>query len=172
MTRVGTWNMHRATDTSPGWRYFNELNPDIALLQEVARFPHEIRDKFSVIDRPAGNKRGGEQRFRTAVLARYALDPLPLRHLELQAELDHYAGNLIACRVRCEPPVAVASFYSPAWPITRLPSIRRDYSMTRRTPKTWLTDRRARRPRRRRRGLELVTNVQPDPQSAIPRSGC
>jgi exonuclease III len=140
MTRIVTWNMRGAPDTSPAWQYFSELSPDIALLQEVGKVPGEIRDEFSVLDRPAVNKLGTAQRFRTAVLARYPLEPIQLRNAEVQAELDRYAGNLVACRIGCERPLMVTSVYSPAWPIDDLPSIRLDYSMTKRTPKTWLTD--------------------------------
>ena len=44
--RVITWNMRRAKTGSPSWEYFNEIDPDVALLQEINELPESIIDKY------------------------------------------------------------------------------------------------------------------------------
>ena len=40
---VVSWNCHRATADSHLWDYFLELDPDVALLQEVGGLPPAVR---------------------------------------------------------------------------------------------------------------------------------
>jgi hypothetical protein len=44
---VVTWNLHHAKVSSLAWDYLLELNPDIALLQEVGIVPEKISSRFS-----------------------------------------------------------------------------------------------------------------------------
>ncbi len=44
MLRVISWNVRRATVASKCWRYLEELDADLVLLQEVGGIPHSLRD--------------------------------------------------------------------------------------------------------------------------------
>ena len=44
--RVISWNMNKATDTSAAWKILADLNPDVALLQEVTKIPNSIKELF------------------------------------------------------------------------------------------------------------------------------
>lgn len=53
-----TWNCRRAPAKSPLWSYFESLEPDIALLQEVAGLPDRLRDAYDVCTGTPINKQG------------------------------------------------------------------------------------------------------------------
>lgn len=46
--RVITWNMRRATEISAAWKILTDLNPDVALLQEVTGIPNNIKELFDI----------------------------------------------------------------------------------------------------------------------------
>ena len=60
--RVITWNVRRATETSAAWKILADLNPDIALLQEVASIPKDINKSFDIKFKRAIGKTGKEIR--------------------------------------------------------------------------------------------------------------
>lgn len=68
--RVMTWNCARATAASYLWDYFEELDPDVAVLQEVSSIPPTIAQKYDVRTRREVNKEGKEQRTSSALLVR------------------------------------------------------------------------------------------------------
>jgi exonuclease III len=50
--RVITWNMNKATNRrKESWEYLLELNPDVALLQEVNSIPDFIQNEFECLRR-------------------------------------------------------------------------------------------------------------------------
>lgn len=61
--------MRRASRDSPAWEFFSHIDPDLALLQEVAGIPKALTDQYDVVMRPAAGTRQA-QRFSTAILAR------------------------------------------------------------------------------------------------------
>lgn len=144
--RVITWNCRRATAGSHAWDYVRELDPDIALLQEVAGFPSVVERDWSIARLSAATKGGGVQRFSTAVLVRGEIDEtfsLSSRTAWVQAELTRFAGNLVGCRIRLDgEAVNLVSVYSPAWPVDRLRLNGVDTSDVRlaQNPDVWLTD--------------------------------
>jgi len=67
--RVITWNVRGANKESEVWKLLLELEPDIALLQEVGSVSGHVLDVFDVLSRTAIYKTGAPQRFSTAVNA-------------------------------------------------------------------------------------------------------
>ena len=121
--RIVSWNTRRATTGSRAWEHFHELDPDIALLQEVGRVPEEIQREYALLYKNARGKTGRLQKFGNAILVRGTLD----RELELTSELDwvsrllsYFQGNIIGAMVttRSGHQLNVYSVYSPAWPIS------------------------------------------------------
>jgi hypothetical protein len=49
--RIVAWNCRRARATSDAWEYFRELDPHVALLQEVTDLPDNIRRRWVVGER-------------------------------------------------------------------------------------------------------------------------
>jgi exonuclease III len=119
--RVVSWNMHCAGRSSEAWEYLLQLEPDIALLQEVIEIPDGVADRFSVLQLRARWKDGGQQRFSTVVLAAGGpceSDALESKMTWVNEELARFAGNVVSTRVRLgEADLRVVSVHSPAWPI-------------------------------------------------------
>lgn len=118
-----TWNCHGAWAPSPLWDYLLELDPDVALLQEVGELPSAARDRYDcILLRAAGGKKGTPLNCSTGPLVRGRIGAsFPLGGFSpwMDAELDRYAGNLI-CRVLhldAGPVIRAISVYNPAWPI-------------------------------------------------------
>lgn len=128
--RILTWNCRRAKQSSPVWDYLRELAPDVALLQEVSSVPSSIEGEFDVRHKRAGTNVGAPQRFGSAVLVRGTIErEIHLRspHEWVNAELERFAGNLLAFEVLLEQGVHlnIVNVYSPAWTVdsTRLASV-------------------------------------------------
>lgn len=119
--RVITWNMKRATESSEAWRYLRELKPDVALLQEVGQIPSDISACFDSVSHPAINKKGGPQRFNTAVLVKgKVVKGLSLFSTGVEwmdNKLSEFGGNIISCVLKPvgHPALNAVSIYSPAW---------------------------------------------------------
>ena len=54
--RIITWNIHCANKESPVWELLFELQPDIAMLQEVGSLSVEVEKVFAVLSKKAINK--------------------------------------------------------------------------------------------------------------------
>jgi exonuclease III len=122
--RVITWNMRRAKTGSPSWEYFNEIDPDVALLQEINELPESIIDKYDHKYLKACSKSGKDQQFGTAVLVKGRVSSDLDLSSEIQwihDEIKLFKGNLVGCVI--EPydsePINVISAYSPAWPVDK-----------------------------------------------------
>jgi endonuclease/exonuclease/phosphatase family metal-dependent hydrolase len=122
--RVVTWNCRKASAHSPLWDYLAEINPDIAVLQEVAGWPARFSSAYQSLHRVPIRKSGAPQAFKSVILIRGKV----LSGLELHsqvpwvdAELSRFAGNLLAVVAKPEagPPLNVICVYSPAWPVDR-----------------------------------------------------
>ena len=97
--RVISWNVRRATKTSAAWKILIDLNPDIALLQEVSSIPDYIYNLFEIKFRKAINKNGKEQKFGTAILVKGKIIselPLSSEYTWVNNELTHFSGNLLS----------------------------------------------------------------------------
>ena len=122
--RIVTWNCHQATATSPAWTYLAKLNPDIALLQEVRGIPEELLAQYQCAQSIPRAPSGGPQKFVTALLVRgQLLDSIELSSSRdwVRAELEYFAGNLVAHRVGLASgeEISCICVYSPAWPVDR-----------------------------------------------------
>ena len=122
--RLITWNVRIAGKESPLWKLFLELQPDIALLQEIGSIPENVNKTFNVLSKLAARKTGTPQKFSTAILTRGEI----LKEISLQSEydwvnseLDFFKGNFVSCIVKLpgKEPVNVISVYSPAWPVAK-----------------------------------------------------
>jgi exonuclease III len=122
--RVVSWNCRRAGTGSDVWKYLLELDPDIALLQEVSALPKDILRIYACEKVHAMGKRGTPQRFCTAILVKGQIEGS--LHLHASAnwianELAHFSGNLVARQLKLETGdlTNVISVYSPSWYINR-----------------------------------------------------
>ena len=117
--KIITWNMRRATGKSVAWDYLKELNPDIALLQEVNGIPESITAEYSVHCLPATTKTGNRQRFSSVILSKYPF----VGDLELSSTIawvndarEFFRGNIIAKVIEVNGQLLnVVNTYSPAW---------------------------------------------------------
>ncbi len=146
--RVITWNVHGANNESPVWGLLLDLQPDIALLQEIGNIPKEITDAFEVLSKLAVSKTGRPQRFSTGVLVKgQILEEITLtsEHQWVNRELGgFYKGNLVSCLVQPtnSKHLNIVSVYSPAWPVDkeRLRGINALPIKLKRNPQIWLTE--------------------------------
>lgn len=121
--RIVTWNCRRATRKSRLWDYFRNLNPDIAVLQEVMSIAPDLAETYDVRFAHPVSRRGTPQKFGSAVLIRGAIaDSIALSsvHSWVNEELAHFAGNLLAFTVSVPNfgSFNVVNVYSPAWPVS------------------------------------------------------
>lgn len=111
-------------DRDAAWHYLLELDPDIALLQEVVSLPAAVSDHYAVVMRRACGKSGKPQRFSTVLLVRGTIGqelPLSSTYAWVDAELRRFTGNFVAAEVMLASGESfrVVSVYVPAWPIDR-----------------------------------------------------
>lgn len=144
--KVVTWNLHRASATSGAWDYLLELDPDVALLQEVGLIPSAVTREYDCRCAQAMGQ-AAPQRFHTAILVRGQIGPsfrLASPRPWIDAILSAYAGNLFACEIcpRRGSPLKVISVYSPPWPIPSRYHDGADLDALGRTQQrgVWLTD--------------------------------
>ncbi len=120
--RVVAWNCRRAALKSSAWDYLLELNPDVALLQEVTAVPPRVLEVYASAEATAVTRTGRHQRFRTAVLVRGEITgdvELPALNEWVARELTFFKGNFVAKRVMlCSGlDLKVISAHIPAFPI-------------------------------------------------------
>ena len=104
------------------WDYLCEINPDIALLQEVNSVPEFIVDKFDILYRKAITKAGKPQKFGTAIFVKgkiVELVPLLSEWDWVNKLLERFSGNLVAAKLILDNGFAAhaISVHSPAWDI-------------------------------------------------------
>ena len=106
------------------WHYLLDLEPDLAVLQEVSGVPDVVSELYEVRSgRPIG-KSCQPQPFQNVTLVRGSFDvqlTLKTAFPWATTELTSFAGNLLAWHVRLKngPPVNVVNVYSPTWPVDR-----------------------------------------------------
>jgi endonuclease/exonuclease/phosphatase family metal-dependent hydrolase len=128
------------------WDYLRSLDPDIALLQEVAGIPPGIASDWRHLSAYPTTKGGRPQRFQTVVLAKGEIvAPFPLSSPVswVQSELARFAGNLVSCQISTGgEEVTAVSVYSPAWPVDRgrLDGINTSPVRLTQNPDVWLSD--------------------------------
>lgn len=120
--RIISWNVHGALSDSPVWDFLSNLQPDLALLQEIGALSKRISGDYDCSLRTAVSRHGRPQRFKTGVLVRgKKIANIALRSQTdwINRELEFFQGNLVACTVQPEgyDPIDVISVHSPAWPV-------------------------------------------------------
>lgn len=121
-----TWNTRRIySNNIEFWNYFNEINPDIALLQEVKELP--LLNEYTSYSVFPLTRHDTLQRFQTVILLKGRI----LEDIDLKTDkewvnqlLDKYKGNIVAKKVLVkEKEINLINVYSPAWPIQVSPDI-------------------------------------------------
>jgi exonuclease III len=144
--RICSWNVRRASRKSSVWNYLSEMDPDIALLQEVGSIPESLAARYRAVSRHPITKNGTPQRFKTAILARGDLTEAIQLNSNwgwVNSELERYSGNILAHGVVVGgKEYSVVSAYSPAWPIDpqRLKGIDVTPVKLQNNPKVWTTE--------------------------------
>lgn len=145
--RIITWNLRRATKSSTSWKILLDLDPDVALLQDVSSIPDEIRKQFDIKFRNAITKTRNQQKFGTAVFVKGKITsdlPLASEHDWVNQELERFKGNFISCVVQPTgyPILNIVSVYSPAWPIdtSAYQNIDIEKIKLKQNPKLWATE--------------------------------
>lgn len=139
--------MRRASKKSVAWEIVNELNPDIALLQEVISIPNKIKENFQYSLNKSIGKTSKYQKFGTAVLVNGEIInnfSLTSKYDWVNLELAKFSGNLSCFTVlpnNC-PHINVISVYSPAWEINTSDYPNDDVQKVRlkQNNKIWLTE--------------------------------
>jgi hypothetical protein len=126
---------------------FEEISPDLALLQEVGSIPNAIADGYQVITHHTSvGKPGQFQRISNAILVRGVMGPaiqLTSRWDWVDREIDHFKGNLLAHEVIVDGhQYRALCAYSPAWPIDPelLQGIDVEPVKLTLNPKVWVTE--------------------------------
>ncbi len=147
--RVITWNIRKATISNLAWKILTDLDPDIALLQEVSalNIPNNIKELFDIKFHTAIGKTGKPQDFGTAIFVKgKIINKLPLssEYDWVNQELKHFEGNLLSYLVQPTgyPTLNIISVYSPAWPIdtSKYPGIDISTVKLKQNPKLWVTE--------------------------------
>ena len=122
--RVISWNCNKAKASRHTWDYLLELQPDIALLQEVASLPSLISKMYHVHTHAPRRQNGADQAFMTAILAKSSIKaafPLTSPLGWVKRELGWFSGNFESCILDLGKTtrIRVVSVYSPAWPVAK-----------------------------------------------------
>ena len=139
--RICCWNVRRASVRSRVWELFDEISPDLALLQEVGGVPIFITAKYQLVMRQASGNR-----FHTAILTRGSIgQPIQIssRWDWVNREIELFHGNLIAHSISVlGHEYRVLSVYSPAWPVDaeRLRGVDVEPVKLKLNPKVWVTE--------------------------------
>lgn len=124
--KIITWNTRRIySNNIDFWNYFNEINPDIALLQEVKELP--ILEEYSSYSVFPLTSHDTNQKFQTVILVRGKI----IGDIELKTDkewinelLEKYKGNIVAKKIFVkDKEINLINVYSPAWPIQVSPKI-------------------------------------------------
>lgn len=146
--KIISWNIRRAVkERSDVWEYFEEINPDVALLQELGSVPESLDQEYSKLQRKASADNGNSQKFSTAVLVKGEIE----KEITLSSawdwvnhELEIFHGNLVAVNVTLHSGenLNLLSVYCPAWPINekRLKEIDVAGVKLKNNPKVWVTE--------------------------------
>ena len=117
--KIVTWNMRRATQKSVAWDYLEQIDPDVAFLQEVNSVPESILSEYSVYSLPAISKSGKVQTFHTVILSKHPF----VSDVELTSTIgwvndarDFFKGNIIAKSIDVNnQKLNLVNANSPAW---------------------------------------------------------
>jgi exonuclease III len=141
--KIITWNTRRIYSSNiEFWNYFNKINPDIALLQEVKELP--ILSKYSLYSSFPLTSHNTLQKFQTVILIKGKF----LEDIELKTDkewinqlLEKYKGNIVAKKVLVKDrEINLINVYSPAWPIQVSSNIDLKDIKLENNNKLWLAD--------------------------------
>jgi exonuclease III len=110
--------MHNRDD---GWPLLRDLEPDVALIQEVRSVPDDVASSYQIVRRHAVRRSGQPQNFSTAILVNGSVD----HELELSSpwpwvdtQLDKFDGIFVSASTKISDlKINVLSVHSPYWRI-------------------------------------------------------
>jgi exonuclease III len=119
--RIVSWNVKRAGADDEVWNVLLQLDPDIALLQEVGKLPEKITSGYSIVEHPYVSKKGKPQNFKTTIVSKGVIE----EELNLTSEFEwvnkerkFFSGSIVAHAITIgEKRFNVISVHSPAWSI-------------------------------------------------------
>lgn len=122
--RIITWNVCRAIKSSQVWNILLNLQPDIALLQEVGEIPESIKEIYQIKSERPVTQKNNLQKFLTVILIKgEIIENIHLFSKKdwINKKLDFFKGNFIGCVAKIEgyPQINVICVYSPAWNISK-----------------------------------------------------
>jgi exonuclease III len=144
--RIVAWNCRSALKDSALWEYLLQVDPDVALLQDVRSYPPVLAETYTIRAEFARHKKGHHQGFKTILLAKGHIEPLDVAvGIDwIDKELEYFSGNLIAGRVMFPElgNLNILSVYSPAWhvPNERLKDIDTSSVRQSKNKDIWLAD--------------------------------
>ena len=99
--KILSWNMRSAGPTrEAAWDYFREIDPDLALLQDVTSLPDDLHASYDLVDSVAVKRDGTDQRFKTMILVKGQIGPqIPIEFpLDWMNEEFQRMGRNLICR--------------------------------------------------------------------------
>jgi len=113
------------------WDYLLEMDPDVALLQEVGSIPEKVYSIYDCQMHRAATKAGSLQAFSTALLVKGRIGNklnLPSHEKWIEEELQRFSGNLVAFEILPNdgPLIKAISVHGPAWSLDPQRLIGRD----------------------------------------------
>lgn len=125
--KICTWNVNKATDKKQRedvWKYFLEMDTDIAFLQEVNSIPKKVLSNYECLSRNALKKNYQNQDFSTAILVRGSVNrkinfSSPIKWVD--EELKCFVGHLVGAEITLPSGKSfnVVSVYIPYWSIPK-----------------------------------------------------
>lgn len=119
--KIVSWNLNKATaERIKSWEYLLDLQPDIALLQEVNSIPDFINETFDCSYQKAIKKGKTTQNFGTAILVKGNINnPISLvsQSKWVNEQLNCYTGIFVSEQITLNTGFRanVVSVHSPAW---------------------------------------------------------
>ncbi len=119
--RVLTWNLRRASLSSPAWDYLVELDPDIAILQDFGTIPDRVLEiSATARDMTSAYDTGRKPKYFAEILAKGTISrrlDLPAPEEWIKRELDAYRDFFTARHVTLGSGIHLTamSVYSPAF---------------------------------------------------------
>ena len=141
------WNCRRASAHHALWGYLDELNPDVAMLQEVGTIPMPFYNRYEIRSAVPRTKTGRSQTFASSLMVKGTIGnavPLSSPYTWVREQLAYFQGNILAYEVTAGVDCVMNALvvYSPAWPVNKSAYSGEDFTNVKlsQNPDVWVTD--------------------------------